>query len=177
MPDSMQGRTNSGADYQLDIQIRDATPADQAVIVDFNSRLAEETEGKSLDQSLIRRGVTALLADATKGRYLLAVIDNEAVGQIMVTYEWSDWRNGMFWWIGSVYVSAKHRRSGIFSSMFRHVQSLVEADPEACGIRLYVENRNRRAQDTYRNLGMTEPGYKVMEWVRTHAGNCRVNTE
>lgn len=97
MPDSIQDQANSGEDDQLDIQIRDSTPADQAIIVDFNSRLAEETEGKTLEQSLIRPGVTALLADPVIGRYWLAVGDNEVVGQIMVTYEWSDWRNGMFW--------------------------------------------------------------------------------
>lgn len=145
------------------IQIRDATPADQPIIVEFNSRLAEETEGKALDRDLIGPGVTALLADPSKGRYWLATVDDEIVGQLMVTYEWSDWRNGMLWWIQSVYVTKDCRRKGVFSIMYRHVQSLVQADSEACGIRLYVEKSNRRAQDTYRNHGMTDPGYQVME--------------
>jgi ribosomal protein S18 acetylase RimI-like enzyme len=149
----------------LELRIRDATNADQAVIADFNSRLAEETEGKTLDQNLIGPGVAALLADPAKGRYWLAEVDNKVAGQIMVTYEWSDWRNGMLWWIQSVYVSSAFRRQGVFSAMYRHVQSLVRADRQACGIRLYVEKSNRRAQDTYRQLGMTEPGYQVMEYI------------
>lgn len=147
----------------MDIHIRDATPADQAIIADFNSRLADETEGKALDQDLIRSGVAALLADPAKGRYWLAIIDGEVAGQIMVTYEWSDWRDGMLWWIQSVYVPAAFRRRGVFSAMYQHVESMVKSDRDACGIRLYVEKSNVRAQDTYRNLGMTEPGYVVME--------------
>jgi len=147
----------------LGIHIRDATPADQHIITDFNSRMAEETEGKALNQSLLGPGVAALLADPTKGRYWLAVIDGEVAGQIMVTYEWSDWRHGMLWWIQSVYVSAEYRRKGVFSAMYQHVESMVKADRDACGIRLYVEKSNLHAQDTYRNLGMTESGYVVME--------------
>lgn len=147
----------------MDIHIRDATPADQPVIASFNSRLAAETEGKILDEELIGHGVAALLADRTKGRYWLADIDGQIAGQMMVTYEWSDWRNGMLWWIQSVYVPAKFRRRGVFSAMYEHVASLVRADKDACGIRLYVEKSNLHAQDTYRNLGMIKPGYEVME--------------
>lgn len=147
----------------MDIHIRDATPADQAVIVDFNSRLAKETEGKTLDRNLIEPGVSALLADVTKGRYWLAVADDKVIGQLMVTYEWSDWRNGMLWWIQSVYVMADFRRKGVFSALYGHVQSMVKADSTACGIRLYVEKDNERAQNTYRKHGMTDPGYRVME--------------
>ena len=147
----------------MTVEIRDATPADQSLIVDFNSRLADETEGKALDRALIEPGVTAILADAGKGRYWIAMIDGEPAGQIMVTYEWSDWRNGMLWWIQSVYIPAKFRRQGVFSALYARVESLVRADPAACGIRLYVEKGNSRAQDTYRNLNFTEPGYLVME--------------
>ncbi len=147
----------------MDVRIRDATPADQSVIADFNSRLANETEGRALDQTLLNPGISAVLADPSKGRYWLAIANDEVVGQIMVTYEWSDWRNGMLWWIQSVYVSAEFRRKGIFSALYAHVQSLVKADRDACGIRLYVERRNLQAQETYRNHGMTEPGYLVME--------------
>jgi ribosomal protein S18 acetylase RimI-like enzyme len=147
----------------LTIDIRNATLADQPIIVDFNSRLADETEGKTINQSLLEPGVTTILADCTKGRYWIATIDGEVAGQIMVTYEWSDWRNGMLWWIQSVYIPAEHRRKGVFSALYSHVESLVREDPAACGIRLYVEKSNLRAQDTYRNLGFTEPGYLVME--------------
>ena len=147
----------------MKIDIRNATQADQPMIVDFNLRLADESEGKTLNQSLLEPGVTAILADKSKGRYWIAMVDDEAAGQIMVTYEWSDWRNGMLWWIQSVYIRAEHRRKGVFSALYSHVESLVKADPAACGIRLYVEKENVRAQDTYRKLGFTEPGYHVME--------------
>lgn len=147
----------------MTVKIRDATLIDQPLIVDFNSRLADETEGKTLNQSLLAPGVTAILADCSKGRYWIALVDGEPAGQIMVTYEWSDWRNGMLWWIQSVYIPAEFRRKGIFSALYAHVESLVKEDPNACGIRLYVEKGNQRAQDTYRNLGFSEPGYLVME--------------
>lgn len=147
----------------MDIRIRQATRADQPIIAGFNSSLAEETEGKVLNPALIGSGVTAILADSTKGRYWLAFIGGEVAGQIMVTYEWSDWRNGMLWWIQSVYVPTEFRRKGVFSAMYQHVESMVKDDQDACGIRLYVEKSNLRAQDTYRNHGMTEPGYLVME--------------
>jgi len=147
----------------VNMTIREAEPTDQPVIADFNSRLAEETEGKQLEPNLIGPGVEELLADSTKGRYWLAIIDGKIAGQIMVTYEWSDWRNGMLWWIQSVYIPAEFRRKGVFSALYQHVESLVKEDQNACGLRLYVENGNKRAQDTYRNLGMVEPGYIVME--------------
>jgi len=85
------------------------------------------------------------------------------VGQLMVTYEWSDWRNGVLWWIQSVYVDKDYRRQGVFSSLYRHVESLAIAESRVCGIRLYVEKENRRAQQTYAMLGMTRPNYVVME--------------
>lgn len=147
----------------MGIQIRAAEPSDQASIVEFNSRLADETEGKQLDPNLIGPGVAAILADSSKGRYWIATIDGKVAGQIMVTYEWSDWRNGMLWWIQSVYVPAEYRRTGVFSALYQHVESLVKEDQNACGLRLYVENNNTRARETYRNLAMTEPGYIVME--------------
>lgn len=147
----------------MDIEIRNAEPADHALIVEFNSRLATETEGKQLNPDLIGPGVAAVLADSSKGRYWIATIEGAAAGQIMVTYEWSDWRNGMLWWIQSVYIPAKFRRQGVFSALYQHVESMVKEDQNACGLRLYVENNNTRAQETYRNLAMTEPGYIVME--------------
>jgi len=147
----------------LNVEIREALPADAATIAEFNSRMAIETEGKALDPDLINSGVSRLIADSTKGRYWVAVLDAEIVGQIMVTYEWSDWRDGVLWWIGSVYISDKHRRKGVFSMLYKHVESLAMSDPDACGIRLYVERDNERAQQTYRSLAMHDAGYRVME--------------
>ena len=147
----------------MDIRIRDATPGDTGTIADFNSRMAVETEGRTLDPATIGRGVAALLSDPGKGRYWIADSEGCAIGQIMVTCEWSDWRNGNLWWIQSVYVHPGYRRKGVFTALYRHVESLAEAEPDVCGLRLYVETGNRRAQQTYSAMGMVEPGYLVME--------------
>lgn len=125
--------------------------------------MAKETEGRPLDPGLINPGVEAVLADPEKGRYWLAEADGVVAGQIMVTYEWSDWRNGMLWWIQSVYIHEDYRRKGVFSSLYRHVESLARLDKGVCGLRLYVEQENKRAQATYSKLGMVMPGYLVME--------------
>lgn len=147
----------------MTFSIRDALPADAGIIADFNNRLAEETEARSLDSKLIGRGVAAFLADPSKGRYWLAVVDDRIIGQIAVTYEWSDWRNGMMWWIGSVYVHANYRRQGVYSSLYRHVESQAQRDSEVIGIRLYVESDNKRAQTTYAGLGMDMTNYRIMQ--------------
>jgi ribosomal protein S18 acetylase RimI-like enzyme len=147
----------------VEIKIRNATPVDQTLIASFNSLLAKETEGKRLDPALIGPGVAAILNNDNLGRYWIAEVDSAVAGQIMVTYEWSDWRNGMIWWIQSVYVPEKFRRKGIFRALYRHVESLVKEDQNARGLRLYVEENNTRAIQTYRDLHMSEPGYRVME--------------
>ena len=133
------------------------------MLADYNSRMAEETEGRALDQGKIEPGVASLLADRSKGRYWVAEYDGEIVGQLMVTYEWSDWRNGTLWWIQSVYVHPAFRRRGVFSALYRHVESLASAEPDVRGLRLYVEQDNTRAQRTYEKLGMVKPSYLVME--------------
>ena len=122
-----------------------------------------ETESRALAPDIVGPGVAALLEDPQMGRYWVAEADSRIVGQLMVTYEWSDWRNGMLWWIQSVYVDKAYRRRGVFSSLYRHVESMTSAEPRVCGIRLYVEKENRRAQQTYAALGMTKPNYVVME--------------
>jgi len=147
----------------LGFRIREASPADGPLLADYNSRMAEETEGRALDQENVAPGVAALLADRNKGRYWVAEYDGEIVGQLMVTYEWSDWRNGTLWWIQSVYVHPAFRRRGVFSALYRHVESLALADSDVRGLRLYVEQDNTRAQQTYEKLGMVKPSYLVME--------------
>ncbi len=154
------------------LSIREATPADAEIIADFNSRIALETEGMHLPPKVVKPGVRALLADRSKGRYWVAETDSRVVGQIMVTYEWSDWRNGMIWWIQSVYVHGEYRRSGVFSTLYRHVESLARQDPQVCGIRLYVERGNARAQRTYESLGMTRTDYRVMQSMFTGDDQC-----
>ena len=146
--------------------IRPANHSDLSYIVDFNSYLCEETEGKSLDRTILESGVAALLADPEKGRYFLAESrSGERIGQIMITYEWSDWRNGLFWWLQSVYVTAEYRKRGVFSSLLKEVSKLAEADSEVCGIRLYVDKGNAPAQATYQARGFEHANYELMEVV------------
>jgi GNAT superfamily N-acetyltransferase len=143
--------------------IRPANRDDAPVIVDFNRALARETEGKELDLPTLQAGVEACLTDSHKGRYFVAEAEGQVIGQLMITFEWSDWRNGWLWWIQSVYVRARWRRQGTFRSLFHHVHQLACASPEVVGLRLYVERANSRAQQTYQSLGMTLPGYVVFE--------------
>jgi ribosomal protein S18 acetylase RimI-like enzyme len=147
----------------MNFSIRDATVSDAATIADFNARMAEETEGRTLDPDIIGPGVAAILTDQTKGRYWVATSGETIIGQLMVTYEWSDWRNRTIWWIQSVYVASEFRREGVFSALYRHVESLSDTEPGVCGLRLYVEDNNQQAQRTYEALGMVKPNYLVME--------------
>ena len=147
----------------MKIRVRDASPDDALVIAGYNSDMAEETEGKTLDPELIGPGVAAVFKDASRGRYWVALDGDRVVGQLMVTYEWSDWRNGNIWWIQSVYVHPDWRRHGVFRALYRHVESLANATPGVIGLRLYVETGNTRAQQTYEALGMVRPNYLVME--------------
>jgi len=146
-----------------DLHIRDATPADADLIAAFNAQIALETEDERLDPETILTGVRTLLADRSRGRYWVAELDGRVAGQIMITYEWSDWRNAMRWWIQSVYVDHDFRRRGVFSALYRHVESLAASDPHVCGLRLYVNRGNGRAQQTYRSLGMSMTDYLIME--------------
>ena len=95
--------------------------------------------------------------------YLVAEIGESIVGSLLITYEWSDWRNAWFWWIQSVYVPVEYRRSGVFSELYRHITELAKESSEVCGVRLYVEGENTPAQRTYRALGMNHTNYQVME--------------
>ena len=147
----------------MELTVRDARPEDAATLVAYNSAMAEETEGKSLHPERIEPGVARLFSDESRGRYWVAESGGVVVGQIMVTYEWSDWRNGNLWWIQSVYVHPDWRRQGVFSALYRHVESLAAAQPGVIGLRLYVEEKNTRAQRTYAALGMVNTGYLVME--------------
>jgi GNAT superfamily N-acetyltransferase len=143
--------------------IRRATPADAAVVAANNAALARETEAKELDPATLAAGVRAVLADPAKGVYTVAEQGGEVVGQVMLTYEWSDWRNGWFWWVQSVYVRPDARRGGVFRVLFADILARAAADPGVIGVRLYMEPGNDRARATYRSLGLAEAGYEVFE--------------
>jgi GNAT superfamily N-acetyltransferase len=147
----------------MTISIRSASQADAAIIAHFNSLLAAETEQITLDQDRLRKGVEVLLQDSTKGFYVLAERDNVIVGQIMITYEWSDWRNGVFWWIQSVYVERAARGTGVFKALFEYIHTLAKTTPDVCGLRLYVEKKNTRAKQTYERLAMYSSHYEMYE--------------
>ena len=154
----------------MSVTIRPARASDLDFIVDNNAQLARETENKSLDAAKLRPGVTSLLATPDKGRYFIAELDGKPAGQIMFTTEWSDWRNGFFWWIQSVYVVAAARRNGVFTALFRHVEQLARDDASVCGLRLYVDHANQSAQQTYRRLGLDATEYSIMELEFTARG-------
>jgi ribosomal protein S18 acetylase RimI-like enzyme len=143
--------------------VRRAALADAPVVVEFNRRLALETENKVLNPDWLKAGVVAGLTDANKGLYFVAEKEATIWGMMMVTFEWSDWRNGWFWWIQSVYVRAEARRTGVFRSLFDHVYRTARETPQVIGLRLYVEQQNHTAQQTYARLGMKEAGYRVLE--------------
>lgn len=149
-------------DTETELMIRPATIADLTTITEFNILMAFETEQLVLDRSRVVDGVRAVLTDPSKGRYIVAVHNGTVVGQLMVTYEWSDWRNGMFWWIQSVYVEAAFRGKKIFSQLYEHIKHDAQEN-NSCGIRLYVEEENTTAQQTYKKLGMVLTPYEMME--------------
>jgi ribosomal protein S18 acetylase RimI-like enzyme len=146
-----------------DYQLRTAVLEDWPLIVDFNQRLAAETEDTELNVELLTAGVRAALADSAKARYFVAAAGEAVVGQLMHTWEWSDWRNGMIWWLQSVYVEPEHRGRGVFRMLYDHVEGLAENDPGVVGIRLYVETENAAARAVYKKLGMRPGGYDVMQ--------------
>lgn len=147
----------------IDFLLRPATIADTDVIARYNSAMAFETEGLTLSRDRLARGVRTVLEDASKGFYIVAESGGRVVGQMMITFEWSDWRNGTFWWIQSVYVDRDFRQRGVFRALYDYVASRAEQDPGVCGLRLYVEGENHAAHRTYERLGMKQTSYRFYE--------------
>jgi GNAT superfamily N-acetyltransferase len=141
--------------------VRNATAADIDRLVQFNAAMASETEAKTLDPVVLRAGVAAVLAEARRGFYLIADHERDVAGCLMITYEWSDWRNGDWWWLQSVYVRPEHRRAGVFRALYAEVERLATARTDVVGVRLYVERDNAHAQRTYQSLGMREDAYRM----------------
>lgn len=147
----------------MEINIRKAHIDDVPVLVKFNQLMAAETESKELDTAILQSGVTALFTDPFKGFYIVAEAEGNIVGQLMITYECSDWRNGNFWWIQSVYVPKEYRQMGVFTALYRYIESIAKKTGQCCGIRLYVETNNEIAQLVYYKLGLEKTHYYLLE--------------
>lgn len=145
------------------LTIRTATAADAETLAQFNEAMARETEDKPLDPDTVRAGVRRVLDGDRPGFYLVAVRDETVVGALMITTEWSDWRNGLFWWIQSVYVRPNARRTGVYRQLHRTVRTRARESDDVCGIRLYVEKDNADARSAYEALGMTQSPYRMYE--------------
>lgn len=145
------------------MHIRTANTSDSATIARFNAAMALESEDVKLDPEVLTAGVAAALADPGKAFYLLSELDGVPAGQLMVTYEWSDWRNGWIWWIQSVYVAPSHRRKGVYRGLYRRLEELAAEEGNVRGIRLYVMRENLGAKMTYESLGMRHSEYDLYE--------------
>ena len=146
----------------MSINIRKANSSDITILVHNNQALARETEALELNENILRDGIKQALK-RNECHYFVAIIDGKVVGQTMITYEWSDWRNGIIWWVQSVYVHRNYRRRGVFRNLFLHIESLARNHPQVKAIRLYVMNNNNTGQNTYKSLGMNNSGYIIFE--------------
>ena len=146
-------------------RIRLAEEEDNSKIIEFQIKMARESEGLDLDREILSNGVRSVFHDLNKGKYYVVEEDDQIVASMLNTYEWSDWRNQWVIWLQSVYIIPAHRRKGIFRLMYDHVQQLVKNDDGIAGIRLYVDSANQKALNTYFSVGMDGEHYKVFEWM------------
>lgn len=147
----------------MEITIRKASMSDAQTIADYNMKMALETEGLQLHTETVLRGVEAIFNDSSKGFYLVAEVNHHIIACLMITYEWSDWRNATWWWIQSVYVHPDYRGQRVYKQMYQFLKRDVRAHDSFCGLRLYVDKRNLRAQKVYQTLGMTNEHYEFFE--------------
>jgi len=147
------------------ITVREARVDDSTCIIDFQQKMAMETENVILDPTALSKGLKRLLEDPSKGKYYIAEDDGEVVGCLMTTFEWSEWRCGNVLWIQSVYIKPSHRSKGVFKKLYEHIQCMVTPESEYRGIRLYVDKTNMAAQKVYEKLGMNGEHYQVYEWM------------
>jgi ribosomal protein S18 acetylase RimI-like enzyme len=148
------------------LEFRKANSADITAIIQFQLAMAKETEGLVLDPQVCTDGVQAVFVDPERGMYYVCEINGSVAGSLLITYEWSDWRNGVVWWIQSVYVLPEFRKQGVYSGLYSHVQALGRSDQNVRAIRLYVDRRNKVAQKVYESLGMNGDHYQVFEWLK-----------
>lgn len=149
-----------------ELTYREAKLRDALTIVEFQIAMARETENVELNRYIVTRGVEAVFEDRALGRYFVAEDDGEIIASLLITYEWSDWRNGQVWWIQSVYVVPEHRRRRIYAGLYAMIRSLAEAHELVKGIRLYVDSTNETAMEVYRRCGMDGEHYRVFEWMK-----------
>src|SRR5438552_19056552 len=138
----------------MPVSIRDAAAHDAATVVDFQLAMARETEEVGLDRDVVTHGVKAVFDDRSRGRYFVAEQDGRVVASLLITYEWSDWRNGVVWWIQSVYVRPDMRKQRVYTGLYDHVRRSAEKTDSVKGIRPYVDRRNTDAQAVHRRPRM-----------------------
>jgi len=146
---------------------RKASPSDAPSIVDFQMRMARETERLELDRSTVEHGVHSVFEQPHRGTYHVCEVDGRVVGSLMIITEWSDWRNGEVWWIHSVFIEPEFRGRGLFAGMYEYIKQAVQAEPKLRGLRLYVDRSNTSAQAVYQKLGMNGEHYRLFEWMKT----------
>ena len=147
------------------VEVRRAKRGDISYIIEFQKQMALETEDLTLDDQKIKKGVEAVFNDPEKGFYVVSTSNSQIVASMMITPEWSDWRNGYFLWIQSLYVIPSFRKQGIFRNMYKHIKQIVVETANYLGLRLYVEGNNNTAIDVYMNVGMKGSHYKMFEWI------------
>ena len=147
----------------MDLTVRRASASDVPTIARQNREMAQESEHLDLEPGRLLDGARAVLEDPSKGFYLVAEANGQIVGQLLITYEWSDWRNSVFWWIQSVYVDPAFRRQGVYTQLHETIELEARKAGNVCGLRLYVEKNNQNAQRSYRRLGMSKTGYDMYE--------------
>lgn len=148
------------------VQIRVATEEDKEFIAGFQMKMAMETEGLQLDEKTLNEGVIRVLRDPEKGKYFVADDDGRVVGSLLITFEWSDWRNKWVLWIQSVYILPEYRKQGVFKNMYSHIKEWAISDNTVAGLRLYVDKTNKNAIEVYRKLGMNGDHYQLFEWMK-----------
>lgn len=148
------------------ITIRRALSGEYRKIAEFQEKMALETENLKLNPGTVQEGVKAVFKDRSRGEYFVAEADGQVAGSLLVTYEWSDWRNGRVLWIQSVYILPEYRNKGIFSKLYNHIKQLVQEDVNLVGIRLYVDRSNKAASDIYAHCGMDGDHYRLFEWIK-----------
>ncbi|NPD46856.1 MULTISPECIES: GNAT family N-acetyltransferase [unclassified Lentimicrobium] len=150
----------------MNYQITNATEKHIEIITDFQLRMALETESIHLDKPTVLKGVSAVFNDKSLGQYFITKDNDKVIASLMITYEWSDWRNAKVWWIQSVFVIPEYRRTGVFSQVYQHIKTIVKEDVTIGGLRLYVDKTNVSAQNTYSKVGMNGEHYQLFEWMK-----------